>query len=717
MRPKSILSIVGTLPLILSLTAAAQTKDAHPRTASKAASHPVAHAEETLTPLDPQQRAIQMLNRFTFGPRPGDIDAVKRIGADAWFEQQLNPQSIPDPVADKRLADFPSLFLAPNDLLEQYPSSRIIAHISEGKRPYPGDPILAAAYQVLVFKYNRFMAEQKAKQSGTPMSEMTDDQKKAQRQQQQQRAQVLALQVLSYPKDQRMQAIVKMPVEDRAVLAEFVPDPQKSPLMNDFNTAQKELFTMMGGGQDAVHIIDTQLQQAKVLRAVLSERQLLEVMTDFWYNHFNVDIRKEADQWYVPTYERDAIRAHALGKFSDLLMATAQHPAMLFYLDNWSSIGPDSQVGVKPDKKQLERGLNENYGREVMELHTVGVDGGYTQADVTNLSKILTGWTIDDPQQGGGFVFDPRKHEPGVVKWFGQTIPDTGFAGGQQALLWLAAQPQTAHFISYKLAQRFVADEPPPALVDRMAKTYLATSGDIKEILRSMVHSPEFNAEKYYRNQVKTPFEFVVSVLRATNTNPTNPGILTQVIARMGEPLYQMQPPTGYATTADHWMNSSAIIDRLNFSIQFANSKVGGIKFDAPHFLAAGLLARPGLSAPSHGEGHAQTIAVTAAGTPSGQDEALSVMEQMLIDSQVSAKTNSVIRRELSGAAGDAMASGSAADSSGASMGNTAPPNPVQPVSTQMSPAPSQSIADADPAQTLDTMAALILGSPEFQMH
>ena len=696
-------TVAGALALFVTLSAAAQTgtqtgtpaRSAHRKTAS----HPAARAEEALPPLDSRQRAVQMLNRFTFGPRPGEIAAVEKMGPDTWFEQQLNPQSIPDPIVEKRLGEFPSLYLAPSDLLVQFPSGQMIRQTADGKRPYPADPVLAAAYEVLVMKYNRRQAEQKTPQAagGNAAPEMTDMQKGEQRRQWQQQAQVLADQVLAYPRDQRMQAVLKMPVEQRAILTEFVPEPQKTFLLNDFNPRQRELFYLMAGGPDGTHVIDNELQQAKILRAVLSERQLLEVMTDFWYNHFNVDIRKDAAQWYTPTYERDAIRAHALGKFSDLLLATAQNPAMLFYLDNWSSIGPDSPAAGRPGKKQAERGLNENYGREVMELHTVGVDGGYTQADVTNLAKILTGWTIDRPQQGGGFVFDPRKHEPGSIKWFGQTVPDNGYLEGRQALLWLAAQPQTAHHISYQLAQRFVDDNPPPALVDRMAKTWLDTGGDIKEVLRTMVHSPEFNSEKYYRNQVKTPLEFVASVLRATDTNPTNPAVLTQVIARMGQPLYQMQPPTGYSTTADHWMNSGALVDRLNFSMQFANSRVGGIQFNAPRLLAAGLLAKP--SSPLHTGVHAQSIAMTTSGVPTGQEEALNLMEQMLVPSQVSAKTNAVINRELSGAATDAAPSGAA--------GPNPPPAAQQPADP----------ADADPTQTLDTITALILGSPEFQMH
>jgi uncharacterized protein (DUF1800 family) len=673
--------------LIFSVLAAGCIPIGHAQP-KKTAPAPARHAVVApLPPLNDQERAIQMLSRFTFGPRPGDVEAVMKMGSDAWFEQQLNPDSIPDPVLDKRLADYPSLYLPPNQLLVGFPSNQIIRQIADGKRSGPPDPVLEGAYEVLLAKYSKRQAEEKAQQTAAPgttagtspemTADMAEASKAAQRKQQQPAAQVLADEVLAFPKGERIQAIMKMPVEQRITLTEFVPDPQRGLLFNDFTPREREIFNLMASGPDGMHVIDSELQQAKVLRAVLGERQLQEGMTDFWYNHFNVDIRKEAAQWYTPTYERDAIRAHALGKFRDLLLATAQHPAMLIYLDNWSSIGPDSVAAGRPHGKQAQRGLNENYGREVMELHTVGVNGGYSQADVTNLAKILTGWTIDQPQQGGEFVFDLRKHEPGSKQWFGQKVSENGYVEGQRALEWLAAQPQTAHFISYQLAQRFVCDDPPEELVDRMAKTYLATDGDIKEIFRTMVHSPEFTSEKYYRVKVKTPLEFVASVFRATDTNPANPGALVGVIGRMGEPLYQMQPPTGYSTTADHWMNSAALVDRLNFSMQFANSKVGGIKFDAPRLLAEGLLARTAIAPASlHGGSRAQTVALTSTALPSGQEEALGLMEQMLVDGKVSGKINDVIHRELAGAQ-----------------------------------------SSNDPAQTLDTMTALLLGSPEFQMH
>ena len=625
--------------------------------------------------LTREQQALQMLNRFTFGPRPGEVQAVMKQSPDAWFEQQLNPSSIPDTALDQRLAAFPSLYLQPDELLAQFPSNQIIRQVAEGKRPSPPDPILAATYEVLVIKYNRRKAE-KAAHNTTQTDDMMPRETRLQKQS---AAQTIANELLAFPSDQRMQAIVRLPVDDRITLTQFVPEPQRSLLLDSLTPRERETFYLMAGGPDGVRVIDNEFQQAKVLRAILSERQLLEVMTDFWYNHFNVDILKEADQWYAPTYERDAIRAHALGKFNDLLLATAQHPAMLWYLDNWSSIGPDSLAAQRAKK---DRGLNENYGREVMELHTVGVDAGYSQADVTNLAKILTGWTIDQPQQGGGFVFDPRKHEPGTIHWFGQTLKDDGYAEGQRALLWLAAQPQTAHHICYELTQRFVADDPPPALVDRMAKTWMATGGDISQVLRTMVHSPEFNSPKYYRAKVKTPLEFVASAFRATGTNPSNPNALVQEIAHMGEPLYEMQPPTGYSTTADQWMNSGALVDRLNFASQFAEGKLNGIKFDAPQLLATTLLDTPAASPSLHNSSHAQSIALVSNGKESGEDQALALLENTLLNNQVSEKTDALVRKQLAQPSPDLQPS--------------APP---------------------DATQTLDTMTALILGSPEFQMH
>jgi uncharacterized protein (DUF1800 family) len=637
-------------------------------------------------PLTKREKATQLLNRFTFGPRPGDIDAVIKAGPQSWFEEQLNPASIPDPILDKRLQDYPALALTPALTVSNFPTNQILRQISEGKQPMPNDPTTLSAYQVLEAKYTRQLQGKKDEQTNKLTPEEVETQKAEQKKQDQATALPVAEQMLGLPKAQRMAAILQLPLDQRMALTSSMPDAQKKMLLADFTPREREIFNAMGGGPDAAHVVDDELMQAKVVRAILSERQLQEVMTDFWFNHFNVFLYKETDQIYTPSYERDAIRPHALGKFRDLLLATAQHPAMLVYLDNWQSIGPDSRAAekAKNGQKRVDRGLNENYGREVMELHTVGVNGGYSQDDVTNLAKILTGWTIDHPEYGGGPQFDPNKHEPGSKMWFGQKIKKDGFEEGKSALTWLAAQPQTAHFISYKLAQRFVADEPSPALVDRMAKTFLASDGDIKEVLRTMESSPEFWSRKYYRTKVKTPLEFVASAFRATGTNPTNPGAIVNTLKTMGEPLYQMQPPTGYPMTADHWMNSAAIVDRLNFSLALTGGKLGGIPFDAPKLLASGLLERqPEQTGSVVRRISASQISSVNAGARSGIEEALSLMDQLIIGGAVSPKTNEVILKQVS--------------DSETSAGAATPPT--------------------DPTQVLNTMAALILGSPEFQLR
>jgi uncharacterized protein (DUF1800 family) len=635
------------------------------------------------SPLTAREKAEQILNRFTFGPRPGDIDAVMKTGPENWFEQQLNPDSISDPIADKRLQDYPALALNPAISVANFPTNQILRQISEGKQPMPADPTTLSIYQALEAKYTRQQQEKKDEQTNQFTPEQLDAQKSQQKKQDQLLALTAAEQMLAIPKTQRMAAILALPLDQRIAIAASTPDTQKKLLVADFTPREREIFSAMSGGPDAAHVVDDELIQAKIVRAVLSERQLQEVMTDFWFNHFNVFLYKNTDQIYTPSYERDAIRPYALGKFRDLLLATAQHPAMLVYLDNWQSIGPDSIVAEKAKNrpKQADRGLNENYGREVMELHTVGVNGGYSQADVTNLAKIFTGWTIDRPEYGNGFSFDPRKHEPGAKTWYGQKINDDGFNEGKAALTWLASQPQTAHFISYKIAQRFVADDPPAALVDRMAQSFLDSDGDIKDVLRTMVRSPEFWSRKYYRTKVKTPLEFVASAFRATETNPTNPGAIASTLKTMGEPLYQMQPPTGYPMTADHWMNSAALVDRLNFSLALTSGKLGGIPFDGPKLLAAGLLQ----STPEYAGTTMHRISMSEApdraglSAPTGPQEVLSVMEHLVVGGSVSPTTRDVILKEMSDA-------GTA----------STPP---------------------DPAQTVDTIAALILGSPEFQLR
>jgi uncharacterized protein (DUF1800 family) len=316
-----------------------------------------------------------------------------------------------------------------------------------------------------------------------------------------------------------------------------------------------------------------ELSQQKLLRAAFSDRQLEEVMTDFWFNHFNVFAGKGATGVYLVEYEREVIRPHVLRKFRDLLRATATSPAMLFYLDNWQSAGPNAHA------RQSRRGLNENYGRELLELHTLGVDGGYSQNDVVEVARCFTGWTIQAPRQGGGFRFERRLHDDGEKVVLGHRIKaGGGQSDGEQVLDILAAHPSTARFIATKLVQRFVSDAPPTALVDRAADRFRDTHGDIREVLRTILTSPEFFATDAYRAKVKTPFEFVVSTIRATASEVTNAESLVQAVRQLGMPLYMCQPPTGYSDVADAWVNSGALLNRMNVALALTEGRMRGIE-------------------------------------------------------------------------------------------------------------------------------------------
>ena len=306
-----------------------------------------------------------------------------------------------------------------------------------------------------------------------------------------------------------------------------------------------------------------ELAEQKMLRAIFSERQLQEVLTDFWFNHFNVDARKGPVRFMLTEYERETIRPHVLGKFRDLLEATAKSPAMLFYLDNWMSADPNANG---------RKGLNENYGRELMELHTLGVDGGYTQKDVTEVARAFTGWTIQNPRQGGGFIFNPRLHDAGEKLVLGHRIKTGGdISDGEQVLDILAKHPSTARFIATKLARRFVGDAPPASLVDRAAARFRDTNGDLREVMRTILTSPEFLASDAYRAKVKTPLEFVMSAVRATGADVQDASLLLRTMQQLGMPLYQCQPPTGYKDTADAWINTGALVARMNAATKFAN--------------------------------------------------------------------------------------------------------------------------------------------------
>jgi uncharacterized protein (DUF1800 family) len=615
--------------------------------------------------LTEEQRALHALNRLTFGPRPGDLQKVMDTDVDDWIEQQLHPEEISDSVLDGKLGPFRTLRMSTRDLVQTFPNNNLVKQAAEGKIPLPTDPLKRSIYEVQISMLTeRQKQDQLARDGKAPDA---DTKEKIDKQNQDAVA-TQADRILALPKEKRMEAILAMPPDDRRLFVTTIHGSQRDRLLADFAPDQREAFLAMTG---PAGVVINELQQAKLLRALYSERQLQEVMTDFWFNHFNIYLNKDADQYLVTAYERDVIRAHALGKFKDLLVATAQSPALLFYLDNWLSMGPKSPAAVAANKGkagQAVPGLNENYGRELMELHTLSVNGGYTQHDVTELARVLTGWTIQPIEQGAAFQFDAKKHEPGDKVVLGQTIPENGVNEGMQVLDILAHHPNTAKFISKKLAMRFVADDPPPALVDRLAQKFLSTDGDIREVLRTLFKSPEFWSAKAYRAKVKTPFEFVASSLRATGTDLNNPGPMLGILNKMGMPLYQMVPPTGYSMTASTWMNSEALVDRMNYALALSNGQVGGTNFDAGRLLALGTLTSRGFPRPNPADSDSGR----------GQETALLLLENALLNGEVSASTQKAIRRQLD----DPQVAAHALD---------------------------------DPKRTLSTMTALVIGSPEFQ--
>ncbi|HET6893522.1 MAG TPA: DUF1800 domain-containing protein, partial [Pyrinomonadaceae bacterium] len=348
--------------------------------------------------------------------------------------------------------------------------------------------------------------------------------------------------------------------------------------------------------------ITAELQASRILRAVYSERQLQEVLVDFWTNHFNVFAGKGADRWLLTSYDRDAIRPHTMGKFYDLLLATAQSPAMLFYLDNFQSVSPNTQQGPLAQRlgaQRQRRGINENYARELMELHTLGVDGGYTQKDVQEVARCFTGWTIFAPRGGGAaaqaimdgprverlrenagkFFFNASAHDDGEKIVLGHKIPaGGGFKDGLMVLDILARHPSTAKYIATKLARHFVTDSPSPALVDRVAAAFTRSEGDIRETLKAIFSSPEFNSTEAYRAKIKRPFELAISAIRTLGAETNGGPQLHQWIARMGEPLYMYQTPNGYSDAAESWVNTGGLLERMNFGLALASNRIPGTR-------------------------------------------------------------------------------------------------------------------------------------------
>jgi uncharacterized protein (DUF1800 family) len=481
----------------------------------------VAQKSKTAVSSKPDDKTIiHVLNRIGFGPGPGDVARVRQMGLEAYIDQQLHPDRISDAAVTTRLAAFETLDKSTRTLAQEYFLPAQMARREEMRKRAQQDPSMT-----------------------TPEAARPD---------------------------------------------------MRSPEQLAAARAERQVLV--------------ELNQQKILRAAYSDRQLEEVMVDFWFNHFNVFAGKGATRVYLTEYERDAIRPNALGKFRDLLHQTAESPAMLFYLDNWQSSAPEDAATMEGSRRaqarranarrmqdrnrpgtladlppalqnRRPRGLNENYARELMELHTLGVDGGYTQKDVQEVARALTGWTIANPRQGGGFQFEPRLHDNGEKVVLGHKIKaGGGKSDGDQVLDILANHPSTARFISMKLARRFVSDEPPPVLVERAARRFKETGGDIREVVRTIVTSPEFFTADAYRAKVKTPFEFVVSAIRATGADAVNALPVVQTLRDLGMPLYMCQPPTGYSDKAEAWVNTGALLNRMNFAVALASGRMRGVR-------------------------------------------------------------------------------------------------------------------------------------------
>jgi len=528
-------------------------------------------------------RIVQALNRLTFGARPGDAEQVRKIGLKKWIDLQLHPERIPEnPVLERKLKPFDTLTMPSDELVRNYPAPQIVRQMVAGQIPFPTDPDRRLMIQRLVARDEKRQAaggQAAPPPPGAPSAQPLTD-------------------FLTPPQIRVLRT--GAPQERLAMFESLAPDKQDDVIAALpagvrqilFAAAPPDVRRKIEMSAGPAQVVARDLMESKILRAVYSSRQLDEVLADFWFNHFNVFLDKGADRYLITEYDQAAIRPHVLGKFRDLLEATAKSPAMLFFLDNWQSVGANVPLPRGPNA--VRRGLNENYGRELLELHTLGVDGGYTQKDVTEVARCFTGWSIDRPQLGGNFLFTPRLHDRGEKTVLGVKIPaGGGIEDGEKVLDIVAHHPATAHFISRKLAQRFVADEPPPALVERMAQTFLKSDGDIRAVLRTMIDSREFWSEGAFRSKMKSPLEMVVSAVRASNGNVDFATGLVNQVAQLGEPLYRKQEPTGYSNTGNEWMNSAGLMARMNFALQLASNKVPGVLVEKPDNSAGIALGSP----------------------------------------------------------------------------------------------------------------------------
>jgi uncharacterized protein (DUF1800 family) len=532
-------------------------------------------------PLKGDEKLLLVLDRFTYGPRPGDLEKVRAMGLQAWFNSQLSPQTIDDSDLDRRLARYPAMQLPLPQLMAMFPNQQVLRKEMNGQGIRPGGKVADAIYRDSMERYQEKLKKKSAAgdqddKAAMPAPPLPAD----------------ATTLIAMTAEDRFAALCKFTPQQLTELRRSAKPEERAALVDGFTPQQMEALAAF---ETPVGLVGAEDVQTKLIRDIYSERQFNEVMVDFWLNHFNVYMKKSQDApYYIAAYERDAIRPHALGSFESLLVATAGSPAMLNYLDNAESVGPHSMFANRPaarfGQQKKQNGLNENYARELMELHTLGVNGGYTQKDVTEVAKVFTGWTVGSPQKGGvptRAEFDETKHEPGAKTVLGVKIKENGEKEGMEVLHMLANSPQTARFISTKLAVRFVSDDPPQPLVDRMTQTFLATHGDIRRVLLAMVNSPEFFTTATYRAKVKTPQDFVVSAIRASGAEVESAGAVANAIADLGMPYYGMQTPNGYSMKADPWNSTASLISRLNFAMALSTNRVVGVKVDWDHFLDA----------------------------------------------------------------------------------------------------------------------------------
>ena len=689
------------------------------QTAKHASGRTVYHSTE----LQGDARILHALSRFTFGPRPGDVDAVRTMGLEKWFDQQLHPAAINETDLKSRLAEYPAMQWNPEELLFRVPSNAIIRQTLDGKIPEPERGALHAVYENQMYRVSAKRQEKEQKKAeeqakpqmaanaaqqmaavGNGNSDVTEALMQAQAAAPPQVAmdanqmnvakaapatpvddgQFRRL-VEQEPQQRVLQLVAMQPGSFDEFFKSLKPQ-QRNALTQDLSPDLKEVVADLENPQ---RLVNEEIIAQRLTRDIYSNAQLQEVMTDLWLNHFNVFLHKnEATPYYMVSFERDVIRPLALGKFEDLLEATAHSPAMMLYLDNASSIGPDSMAAEKAERrpnnnKKKHEGLNENYARELMELHTLGVNGGYTQADVTQVARILTGWSVERPERGGGFQFDPNRHEPGAKIVMGEKIKDHGEQEGRDLLHLLATRPATAQFISRKLAVRFVSDDPPQALVDRMAKTFLSSNGDIAAVMSTLFHAPEFWDANVYRAKVKTPIEFVVSAARAGNADIANMQPLANAVREMGMPLYGCVTPNGYSWKSDTWVSTNALVNRMNFALSLAANRLPGISIawdptETVNNDTAILETNPAAPDPQVEESRLEALLVTGGVSDSTRSAVLQQFEQQ--------------RNQNQNSAGPAMPVVATADRQKYR---------------------ARAVTDAEKQDQL--LAGLLLGSPEFQ--